>query len=119
MTYSAEDVRVYVPKWNDNRDKPEEEQMSAELAPMTGGELRAAQRASIGKDGKVSLKAAEAAIEKIIKARVVKLDGATDILDRSIADGAELWDRGEQSLIDELYNAITEISTLSEGLRKK
>jgi hypothetical protein len=58
-------------------------------------------------------------IEKIIKARVVKLDGATDILDRPIADGAELWDRGEQSLIDELYNAITEISTLSEGLRKK
>ena len=99
MTYNAEDVRVYVPKWNENREKPEAEQMSAELAPMTGGELRAAQRASIGKDGKVSLKAAEAAIEKIIKARVVA--------------------RGEQSLIDELYNAITEISTLSEGLRKK
>ena len=119
MTYNAEDVRVYVPKWNENRDRPEEEQMSAELAPMTGGELRKAQRASIGKDGKVSIKAAEAAIEKIIKARVVSLSGATDILDKPIADGAELWDRGEQSLIDELYGAITEISTLSEGLLKK
>lgn len=119
MTHNQEDVRVYVPKWNDNREKPEDEQMSVELAPMTGGELRKAQRSSIGKDGKVSLKAAEAAIEKIIKARVVALDGATDILDRPLNDGAELWERGEQSLIDELYNAITEISTLSEGLRKK
>lgn len=119
MTYNAEDVRVYVPKWNENREKPEDEQMSAELAPMNGGEIRAAQRLSIGKDGKISLKAAEAAIEKIIRTRVVSMDGATDILDRPITDGAELWERGEQSLIDELYNAITLISTLSEGLRKK
>ena len=119
MTHGPEDVRVYVPKWNDNRDRPEAEQISVELAPMTGGELRGAQRASIGKDGKVSMKAAEAAIEKIIKTRVVSLTDCLDILDRPMTDGAGLWERGEQSLLDEMYSAITEISTLAEGLQKK
>ena len=68
MEAREEDLREYVPEWNGNRDKPEADQMSVELAPMTGGELRAAQRAALGRDGKVSLKSAEAAIERIIKA---------------------------------------------------
>ena len=119
MKAREEDLREYVPEWNGNRDKPELEQMSIELGPMTGGELRAAQRAALGRDGKVSLKNAEAAIERIIKARVARLHNCEDILGQPIENGEGLWDRGEQSLIDECYTALTEVSTLSEGMRKK
>lgn len=113
------ETRDYVPEWNNNRNKPEPGQIVAELAPMTGGELRAAQRSSVGRDGKMSLKAAEKAIENIIKNRVLGLENCSDILDSPIQNGTELWERGEQKLIDEMYSAITEISTLSEGARKK
>ena len=119
MEAREEDLREYVPEWNGNRDKPEAEQMSVELAPMTGGELRAAQRAALGRDGKVSLKSAEAAIERIIKARVARLHNCEDILGQPIENGEGLWERAEQSLIDECYAALTEVSTLSEGMRKK
>ena len=58
-------------------------------------------------------------IESIIKKRVLGLENCFDILDHPIQNGAELWERGEQKLIDEMYSAITESSTLSEGARKK
>ena len=119
MEVNQEDVRDYVPAWNDNRELPEDEQVILELAPMTGGELRRAQRAAMGRDGKVSLKSAQAAIESIIKKRVIALHNCADILGRPISTSEELWDRAEQALIDECYAALTEISTLSEGMRKK
>jgi hypothetical protein len=118
MDYNDQDVREYVPEWNNNRDKGDDS-IVIELVPMTGGELRAAQRASVGRDGKVSVRAAENAIKKIIEGRVTRLDNCVDILDRPISNGLDLWERGEQKLIDECYSAITEISTLSEGARKK
>ena len=96
MDYNPEDVREYVPDWNDNREKPESEQIVLELAPMTGGEL-----------------------ERIIKARVMGITNLSDILGRPVVNGEELWDRAEQPLIDEAYNALTEISTLSKGMKKK
>ena len=119
MDIKEENLREYVPEWNGNRDKPEDEQMSVELSPMTGGELRAAQRAALGRDGKVSLKNAEAAIERIIKARVARLHNCEDILGQPIDNSEGLWERAEQSLIDECYSALTEVSVLSEGMRKK
>jgi len=119
MEHDEENIRGFVPEWNGNREKPEADQILAELVPMTGGELRAAQRASIGKDGTVNIKSAEAAIKKIIQGRVVRLTNCVDILGNTITDGPSLWERGEQSLIDEMYSGITEISTLSEGARKK
>ena len=102
MEAREEDLREYVPEWNGNRDKPEAEQ-----------------RAALGRDGKVSLKSAEAAIERIIKARVARLHNCKDILGQPIENGEGLWERAEQSLIDECYAALTEVSTLSEGMRKK
>ena len=119
MDYNPEDVREYVPDWNDNREKPEPEQIVLELAPMTGGELRAAQRQALGKNGQVNFKSAQAAIERIIKARVMGITNLSDILGRPVVNGEELWDRAEQPLIDEVYNALTEISTLSKGMKKK
>lgn len=118
MEIKQEDIRRYVPEWDGNRDRDEGGQIVLHLAPMTGGELRAVHRAAIKSDGKVDLNKAQASIERIIKARVVKAEQCLDILDREITDGAELWERAEQALIDEAYAAITEISTLRAGLKK-
>ena len=118
MDYNDQDIRQYLPEWNNNRDNTSGP-ITIELVPMTAGELRAAQRSSVGRDGKVSVRSAEAAIKKIIEGRVIGLENCVDILDRPISNGVDLWERGEQKLIDECYSAITEISTLSEGAIKK
>lgn len=118
MEIREEDVRRYVPEWDGNRDKEEVEQIVLHLAPMTGGELRAIHRAAIKSDGQVDINKAQASIERIIKTRVVRAEKCLDILDREIDNGSELWERAEQSLIDEAYAAITEISTLRAGLKK-
>jgi len=44
MDIKQEDVRRYVPQWDNNRDRDEGEQIVLHLAPMTGGELRAVHR---------------------------------------------------------------------------
>ena len=118
MKIKEEDVRCYVPQWGGNRDQDEDSQIVLHLAPMTGGELRAVHRSAIKSDGQVDINKAQASIERIIKTRVVKAERCLDILDNEIIDGEELWSRAEQSLIDEAYSAITEISTLRAGLKK-
>ena len=118
MEIKQEDVRRYVPEWNGNRDRDQNDQMILHLAPMTGGELRAVHRSAIKSDGQVDINKAQAPIERIIKTRVVRAERCLDILDRDIDDGEQLWERAEQALIDEAYAAITEISTLRSGLKK-
>lgn len=118
MDIKQEDVRRYVPEWDNNRDRDEGEQIILHLVPMTGGELRAVHRSAIKSDGKVDVHKAQASIERIIKTRVVRAERCLDILDREISDGEQLWDRAEQALIDEAYAAVTEISTLRSGLKK-
>ena len=118
MDYNTENLRAYVPNWNGNRDKDDDSQIVINLAPMTGGELRQAQRAAIGKDGKVNMRAAEKAVEDIITTRVVDIENCFDIIGQPVKNGQDLWERSEQSLIDETYAALTEVSVLSEGLKK-
>ena len=118
MEIRQEDVRRYVPEWDNNRDRDEGEQIILHLVPMTGGELRAVHRSAIKSDGQVDINKAQASIERIIKTRVVCAERCLDILDREISDGEQLWERAEQALIDEAYAAVTEISTLRSGLKK-
>ena len=116
MEIRKEDVRRYIPEWDDNREKSEDEQIVLHIAPMTGGELRAAYRVALTGKGDTVDKSLDV-LERIIKKRVVKLENCVDILDREIENGSDLWDRGPQELVDEAHSALTEISTLRAGLK--
>jgi hypothetical protein len=119
MAFDLEDTRDYIPKWQGNRDLDESEQVVLTIAPMTGGELRKIHRAAISKDGKVDWTKAQAAVEEVVRKRVVSIENCIDILDRPIQNGEQLMDHGEQFMIDEAYAAITEASTLRSGLKKR
>ena len=119
MDYQEKHLRDFVPEWNDNRNLEEGSQIVVRLAPMTGGELRSIHRSAISKDGKVDIEKAQKAIESVIRKRVSSIENLVDILDEPVTDGSQLWDRAEQGLIDEVYTAITEVSVLREGLKKK
>jgi len=122
MDIKQEDVRRYVPEWDNNRDRDESEQIILHLVPMTGGELRAAQRELVLKNKKLNddevYSFAEQAVERIIKTRVVKVENCFDIKGHPIVDGGGLWDQAESDLTDEAYQAMTKISTLRSGLKK-
>jgi len=111
-------TRDYVPSWGGNRDRDEADQMVVTLAPMTGGELRKVMMGSLGNGGKVDLKKAQATILNIIETRIVSVTNCVDILDEPIVNGTDVIEKSEQGFIDELYSALTERSTLSEGLKK-
>jgi len=115
-----EDSRTYIPELGGNRDLEESEQVSCEVLPMTGEELRAYQRTMVGvKPGSSqALKKAEAVIKRIISERVVSIENYADIKGASITNGEELFLRGEPPMVDEVYAALSDISKLREGQRK-
>ena len=117
---NAEDVTAYTPELGDNRDKPTEDQTWCEIVPMTGEEIRAYQRAMIGvKPGSSqAMRKAEQIVQRIISERVVSITNYEDIRGEAITNGAELFERGEPAMVDELYEALSSISRLRDGQRK-
>ena len=117
---NAEDALAYTPELDDNRDKPEDEQTWCELLPMTGEEIRAYQRTMIGvKPGSSqAMRKAENIVQRIISERVVSISKYDDIRGNPITNGAELFERGEPAMVDELYEALSSISKLKAGQRK-
>lgn len=117
-----EDAAVeFVPDIEDNRDRPEEDQIWAEILPMTGQELRNYQRVmlNVKAGSKVAFAKAEKVVKSIMSDRVVAVHNYSDIKGVPISDGADVYDRGEPAMVDALYAGLTEISTLKDGLRKK
>ena len=115
-----EDSRTYIPELGGNRDLEQDEQVSCEVLPMTGEELRAYQRAMVGvkPNSAQALKKAEAIVKRIITERVISLENYADIKGVSITNGEELFARGEPPMVDEIYAALSDISKLKEGQRK-
>tara|TARA_R100000655_G_scaffold85285_1_gene124948 strand:+ start:28320 stop:28667 length:348 start_codon:yes stop_codon:yes gene_type:complete len=109
-----EDYVQFVPSHGDNRELPEEEQCVITLCPMTGGEFRAYTRSVNSKKNNL-----EKVVERIVRDRVKSIQNYDDIRGNAITDGQALFDRGEVSFVDEVFQALTEISVLKEGLRKK
>ena len=120
MNYKEEDLVEFIPEHGDNRETEQESQVVCNILPMTGEEVRAYQRVMVGlKPGSPqAMKKAESVVKRIIAERVVSIDNYSDIKGNPIIDGAELWDRGETSLVDELYEALQSISKLKAGQRK-
>lgn len=116
MAINPEDSVEYVPEHNENRDLPEEEQVVVNLVPMTGGEFRAYTRSARANTKNSNL---EKVVERIIIERVVGVKNYIDILGREATTAKELFDNAEVAFIDEVFSALTEISMLKGGLRKK
>ena len=117
-----EDTAVgFVPDIDDNRDRPEEEQIWAEILPMTGQELRNYQRVmmNVKAGSKLAFSKAEKVVRTIMVDRVVAIHNYSDIKGVAISDGEQVYERGEPAMVDALYAGLTEISSLKEGLRKK
>ena len=111
---NPEDYVHFVPSYGDNRELPEEEQCSIELCPMDGGEFRAYTRSVNSKKNNL-----EKVVERIVRDRVKSISNYEDIRGTPIEDGQALFDRGEVGFVDEVFTALTEISVLKEGRRKK
>mgnify|MGYP003674457906 CR=1 FL=1 len=117
---NEEDSRTYIPELGGNRDLEEVEQVACELLPMTGEELRAYQRTMVGvKPGSSqAIKKAEAIVKRIVSERVVSIENYADINGKVISTGGELFERGEPLMVDEVYEALSNIARLKEGQRK-
>ena len=111
MAINPEDSVEYVPEHNENRDLPEDQQVVVNIVPMTGGEFRAYTRTS--RTNKT------ANLERIIVERVVSVKNYVDIRGREATTSQELFDNAEVAFVDEIFSALTEISVLKGGLRKK
>ena len=112
--FNPEDFTDFVPEYGDNRELPDEEQVIVSLCPMTGGEFRAYTRSVNSKKNNL-----EKVVERIVKERVLEVTNYTDIRGNHISNGQDLFDRGEIGFVDEIFSALTEISVLKAGLRKK
>jgi hypothetical protein len=116
MTISEADAVLYVPEHGDNRHLPDDEQIFVKIVPMTGGEFRRYTRAATLKKNQTNL---EKVVEKIIVERVLEVQNYKDIRDKTVSTSEEFFEQAEVALIDEVFSALTEISVLKGGLRKK
>jgi len=116
-----EDAVLYVPALDDNRYLPEDEQVWVEMLPMTGEELRAYQRtmARVKPGSSEALASASKVVERIISERVLSVNNYSDIKGTPITTGAQLFERGETAMVDDIFEGLTSISALKKGLKKK
>ena len=120
MEFNDEDVVKYVPDVGDNRYAEEEAQVWVEMIPMTGEELRAYQRGlvTVKPNSADAVERATKVVRRIMKERVLKVHGYADIKGKSIETGDDLFCRGEPAMYDDVYEGLTVISKLKEGLKK-
>jgi hypothetical protein len=117
MAIDELDLVEYVPEHEDNRDS--EAPWWVKISPMTAGEHRKYLKAANMKlNGDSSANKAIDVLAKIFKERVPEVSNLTDIRNRPIANGEELFENGEQSQIDEIYAALTKASKLRAGVKK-
>tara|TARA_R110002020_G_scaffold50264_1_gene142189 strand:+ start:9567 stop:9926 length:360 start_codon:yes stop_codon:yes gene_type:complete len=117
MALDESDLVTYIPEHEDNRDS--DNPWSVKLSPMTAGEHRKYLKAAhIKLNGESSASKAIDVLAKIFKERVLEVSNLTDIRNREITNGAELFENGEQSQIDDVYSALTKASKLRAGVKK-
>ena len=117
---TEDDAVQFVPDYGDNLDEEGDEQVWAEMLPMTAEEIRSYQRgmATVKPNSRDAYEKAGKIVARILKDRVLLIHNYTDIRGEPIEDGDSLYHRGEPGMIDAVYEGLTEISTLKRGLRK-
>lgn len=115
-----EDWVTYVPDVDGNR--LDENPLTVEIRPLSTEELRAYNRGLAAMGPKLSAKAqakrADKVALRIFSDRVRNVRNYT-VLGRKIETGADLFQHGEIIVQDDVWEALVNISTLSEGLLGK
>lgn len=127
----AEDGIEYVPDFRGNREEPVEKQGYVVIQPMTARELQKVERGvkikMTAKDDVLGIVDRKAWIskERAIKDRVLEAHNIWADAKTEIKTGAELWDFCMDAkdaslidLIDDIWQAIRDLSKLEEGARK-
>jgi hypothetical protein len=112
----SEDWVSYIPEIDNNREDPDP--LCVELHPMSAEEHRAHQRGLVTGKGQDIMARAHRITERIFKERVRNVRGYV-MHGKAITTGEELYKLGETDVIDDIMKALTNISTLSEGLLGK
>lgn len=120
MDFGDEDVVKYIPDVGDNRYAEGDAQVWVDMVPMTGEELRAYQRGlvSVKPNSAEAVDRATKIVRRIMKERVLKVYNYADIRGRPIETGEDMFCRGEPAMYDDVYEGLTVISKLHEGLKK-
>lgn len=107
----------YVPAAHDNRSS--DEPCVCEIRPMTVAELRAFQHAQarVFARKKGATEAFERVTVEVIRERVRKIERC--FIGRQIETGADLAEHGTIDLVNDVFDAIVNKSTLEAGLAKK
>ena len=110
---TTEDWTPYIPDVDDNKDDPEP--VSVELHPLTAEENRAYQRGLVGKRiGGNLIERSHKVQERIFRDRVRNVKNYR-VNGVPVLSGEDLFKRGEQAFIDDVYEALTNLSVLSKG----
>lgn len=110
-----EDWVEWLPSIDGNRDS--EDPVSMELRPMSAEEYRAATRGIALGSGKQALARAQRVVQRIITERVRNVKNYS--IGGPIVTGEDLAKRGEVDIVDEVFEALKNISVLGDGLKKK
>lgn len=106
----------WVPDYDGNRD--DDDPVSMELKPMTAAEYRESQRMLAQGNMKKIMERSQKLILKTVSARVRNVKNYV-VYGETIETGGQLAKSGEPQLVDQVYEALHNISTLRSGLKKK
>ena len=111
-----EDWVTYVPEFENNRGDPNP--VTCEIHPISTEELRAYQRGAISgkQDPRANARRADAVAKRIFSERVRNVRNY--VYGKPILTGADLYG-AEQFIQDDVFQALTDLSTLTEGLLGK
>lgn len=122
-----EDATWYIVNFAGNRDD-EEDPFAVHISPMNEPDMRKAQ----GGLGRVAggnwnpIERAQLVRDRVIKERVLEVRGFLDVDGNAVSTGAQLLkactdsraDASMDAVLEDIYQAITDVSRLSEGVRK-
>jgi hypothetical protein len=131
-----ENASRYWPDYEDNREKKEEDRTAFFIVPMSGKELRKhrhshVQKTTRNKDVMAAMEKRSWALEvKILRERVRGIEnlwsrdaqtderkGITDV--DTLISAVDSGSASAEELLDDVYDAILDISKMEEGLAKK
>ena len=117
MAIDELDLVEYVPEHEENRES--DDPWWVKISPMTAGEHRKYLKAANMKlNGDSSANKAIDVLAKIFKERVSEVSNLTDIRNRPIVNGEELFENGSNPKSNEIYAALTKASKLRAGVKK-
>ena len=107
MAKSGPGWTKFVPEFNDNKDLPEDQQISGEVHWLSHGEMkRYTEKIKIKRKGKRIVNNSAEVDRKIFTENIRNLKNIEDQDGKPVTEAGELYDHGPTELIDEFVAAI-------------